>query len=92
MATATRLWLCDYDIPKEPASARVQFYRIKRRLIHDAIKQDREIRILHSTASVFLTNSATLAENIQALAGDFHASGTHVYQLDWVQEIEEWPT
>ena len=92
LATPARVWLCDYDLPKTPAGRRVQFYRIKRRLIKEARLQNREIQVLLSSMSVFLTNHEGLARDISALAQDFAATETHVYALDSMQEIEEWPT
>jgi hypothetical protein len=41
--------------------------------------------------SVLLTNHEGLARDISALAHDFAARTTHVYQLNDLQEIEEWP-
>jgi hypothetical protein len=42
--------------------------------------------------SVFLTNHEGLARDISALAQDFAATSTHVYALESMQEIMEWPT
>jgi hypothetical protein len=41
--------------------------------------------------SVFLTNHEGLARDISALAQDFAASSTHVYELNGLTEIEDWP-
>jgi hypothetical protein len=87
MATLEKNWIVDYDLPKFPAARRVQFYRIKNRLIKDAMTQNCEIRILLSSMSVLLTNSQGLARNISALAQYFAASSTHVYELDGLQEV-----
>ena len=92
MATPARVWLCDYDLPKSPAGRRVQFYRVKKRLIRDARIANSEIQILLSSMSVFLTNHEGLARDISALAQDFAATETHVYALESMQEITEWPT
>jgi hypothetical protein len=94
MATATleKSWVVDYDLPKFPVARRVAFYRIKRRLIKDATAQNSEVRILLSSMSVLLTNSEGLARNVSALAQDFAATETHVYAVDSMQEIQEWPT
>lgn len=91
MATPARVWLCDYDLPKNPAGRRVQFYRIKRRLIEESKIQNSEIQVLLSSMSVLLTNYEGLARDISALAQDFAATSTHVYELTGLQEIEEWP-
>ena len=90
MATPARVWLCDYDLPKNPAGRRVQFYRIKRRLIEESKIQNSEIQVLLSSMSVLLTNHEGLARDISALAQDFAATSTHVYELTGLQEIEEW--
>jgi hypothetical protein len=41
--------------------------------------------------SVLLTNHEGLARDISALALDFSATSSHVYELSGLQEIEEWP-
>lgn len=91
MAASERVWLCDYDLAKFPTGRRVQFYRLKRRLIREAREQNPEIRVLLSTMSVFLTNNESLARNLSEIAQEHAARSTHVYQLDSMQEIESWP-
>jgi hypothetical protein len=60
-------------------------------LIRDARIANSEIQILLSSMSVFLTNHEGLARDISALAQDFAATETHVYALESMQEIAEWP-
>jgi len=91
MATPAHVWLCDYDLPKNPAARRVQFYRIKRRLIKESKIQNSEVQVLLSSMSVLLTNHEGLARDISALAQEYASKNTHVYQLESLQEIEEWP-
>ena len=43
MATPAHLWLCGYDLPASPAGRRVQFYRLKKRLIKESRIQNSEI-------------------------------------------------
>ena len=91
MATPARVWLCDFDLPKSPAGRRVQFYRIKNRLVKESREQNPEVRILISSMSVFVTNSESLARNVSEIAVEHAATSTHVYALDSMQEIESWP-
>jgi len=91
MTTPIRVWLCDHDLAKNPAARRVQFYRLKNRLIKEAREQNPEIRDLLSSMSVFLTNSKNLARDVSQIALEHAATSTHVYQLDSMVEIESWP-
>jgi hypothetical protein len=91
MATPAHVFIVDYDLPKFPTGRRVQFYRVKKRLIKEARIQNSEIQVLLSSMSVVLTNDQGLARDISALAQDFAASSTHVYELNGLTEIEDWP-
>jgi len=63
----------------------------KKRLIKESKIQNSDIQVLLSSMSVLLTNHEGLARDISALAQDFAASSTHVYELSGLHEIQEWP-
>lgn len=89
MSQENGYWLCDYDLPSEPAPRRARFYRALNQLIKRVIKESTSVRVISSTQSVFITNHKGLARNLQALAQDFGAS-SHVYKIGIFQSIEEW--
>ena len=91
MAIPAKVWLCDYDLPREPAGRHVQFYRLKKRLIKESREQNPEIQILLSSMSVFLTNSESLARDVNQIGIEHAATSAHVYALDSMTEIESWP-
>ena len=68
-------YIVDYDIPEEPASKRVHFYRDMKKL------QSKNLQSDYSTQSVFRTHDKMLAQAVYFLVKAHNGHG-HVYRAE----------
>ena len=84
MENATQYFVVDYDIPVEPNSQRMKFYRALWRVLEEHQVPETE----RSTASVFISGSQPVAEAIHNLASRYGHS--NLYQAVKVEEAPAW--
>jgi hypothetical protein len=70
------VWVCDYDVPREPSAAHMRFYRRLWKLL-----RSREVTVgKRSTQSVWISDDEGLIRGIHELACEYGRS--HLYAAD----------
>lgn len=67
------MWVCDYDVPREPKAKRMAFYRA----LWKILKEHKIVTRSRSTMSVWILDSEEIAREIHNLACKYGKS--HLY-------------